>query len=61
MTALRYFLYSLLVVVVVGFTYYHIGAFVRKGADNMGRNKKKKSEEIELCQKKTIERRKINS
>jgi len=51
MTALRYFLYSLLVVVVVGFAYSRIGAFVRGRADNMGRNKKK-GEEIELCQKK---------
>jgi len=33
MTALRYFLYSLLVVVVVGFAYSRIGAFVRKRAE----------------------------
>jgi len=51
MTALRYFIYSLLVVLVVGFAYSRIGAFVRRGADKMGRDKKK-GEEIELCRKK---------
>jgi hypothetical protein len=52
MRAMRYFIYSLVAVVVLGFTYSRIGAFVRSGADKMGGNQKKKAGEIEPCQKK---------
>jgi hypothetical protein len=52
MRAIHYFIVCLVAVAVVGFAYSGIGAFVRSRADKMGRNKKKKSEEIELCRKK---------